>query len=57
MLGFCCFEGFPLVAVSRGYSVAVHGLLIAMAPLVAGHGLEGMQGQHLQLLGSEVQAQ
>ena len=43
MLGFCCFEGFSLVAVSGGYSVAVPGLLIAMASLVSGHGLWGMQ--------------
>ena len=32
--------GLSLVAVSRGYSpVAVHGLLIAVASLVAEHGL------------------
>ena len=35
----CCL-GFFLVAASRGYSlVAMHGLLIAVASLVAEHGL------------------
>ena len=44
MLGLHCCAGFPLVVVSRGYSlVAELGLLIAVASLVAGHGLLGMQ--------------
>ena len=44
MLGLHCCAGFPLVVVSRGYSlVAELGLLIAVAYLVAGHGLLGMQ--------------
>ena len=44
MLGLRCCAGFPLVVVSRGYSlVAELGLLIAVASLVAGHGLLGMQ--------------
>ena len=35
-----CCAGFSLGAVSKGYSlVAVHGLLIAVAPLVAKHSL------------------
>ena len=38
--GLCCFAGFSLVAVSWGYSpVAVPGLLIVMASLVAEHAL------------------
>ena len=36
---FVAVRGLPLVAVSVGYSVAVHGLLIAVASLVAEHGL------------------
>ena len=51
MLGFCCFEGFSLVAVNGGYSVAVHGLLIAVASLVAGHGLWGMQASAVAVPG------
>ena len=44
VLGLHCCAGFPLVVVSRGYSlVAELGLLIAVASLVAGHGLLGMQ--------------
>ena len=38
VLGLCCFADFSLVAVSWGYSVAVPGLLIAVASLVE-HGL------------------
>ena len=34
--------GFSLVVVSRGYALVVHGLLIALASLVAEHGLKGM---------------
>ena len=40
MPGFLCYEGFSLVAVSRGYSlVAVHSLLLVVASLIAEHGL------------------
>ena len=40
MLGLLGYEGFSLVAVSRGNSlVVVHGLLIAVASLVAERGL------------------
>jgi len=42
VLGLHCCTNFSLVAVSRGYSlVAVHGLLIVVASLVAEHGLLG----------------
>ena len=42
MLGLHCRAGFSLVSASRGYSrVAVHGLLIAVASLVAEHRLQG----------------
>ena len=44
MLSLGCCASFSLVVVSRGYSLAaVHGLLIVMASLTAGHGLSGMQ--------------
>ena len=37
----CCVRAFSLVAESRGYSLAaVHGLLIAVASLVAEHRLQ-----------------
>ena len=36
---FIAARGLSLVAESRGYSVAVCGLLIAVASLVAEHGL------------------
>ena len=40
VLDLHCCKRFSLVAVSRGYSlVAVHGLLIAVASLVAEHRL------------------
>ena len=40
-LPFCA--AFSLVAASRGYSLAaMHGLLIAVASLVVGHGLYGV---------------
>ena len=43
MLGLGRCTGFSLVAVSRGYSlVAVHGLFIAVASLVAEHRLLGV---------------
>ena len=35
MLGLRCFTGFSLVAVSGNYSLAVRGLLIEVAALVA----------------------
>ena len=39
-IGLCCYTGFPLVVASKDYSlVAVHGLLTALASLVAEHGL------------------
>ena len=39
VLGLRCCAGFSLVVASRGYSrIAVHGLLIAVASLVAEHG-------------------
>ena len=41
MLGLCCWEGFSLVVASGGhFPVAVHELLIAVASLVAQHGLQ-----------------
>ena len=41
-LGLCCFEGFSLVAVSRGYlQVVARWLLIVVAPLVVEPGLSG----------------
>ena len=40
VLGLCCCTDFALVVASRGYSlVAVHGLLIVVASLVAEHRL------------------
>ena len=43
-LGLCCCQGLSLLAVSGGYSlVAAHGILIAVAPLVAEHMLQGAQ--------------
>lgn len=39
LLGLCCFMGFSLVAVSRGYSLAVvQGFLIAVASLLRSTG-------------------
>ena len=39
-LGLCCCEGFSLVAARRGLLfVVMRGLLIAVASLVADHGL------------------
>ena len=39
-LGLHCCTDFSVVVVSKGYSlVAVHGSLIVVASLVAGHGL------------------
>ena len=39
VLGLGCCVGFSLVAVSRGYSLVEHGLLIVVASLVAEHRL------------------
>ena len=40
VLGLCCFSGFSLVAVSRGFCVvSVPGLLFAMASLAVEHRL------------------
>ena len=40
VLGLHCYTGFSLVAETRGYSlVALHGLPVAVASLVAEHGL------------------
>ena len=40
----CCCRGLSLVAVSGGYTLAaVHGLLTAVASLVAEHRLQGVQ--------------
>ena len=45
-LGLCCCTGFSLVAASGGYSViAVGGLLIVVASVVAEHGFWGAQTQ------------
>ena len=38
-LGLRCCAGLSLVVASGGYSVAVRGLLTAVASLVAEHGL------------------
>ena len=43
VLGLGCCVGFSLVAVSRGYSLVEHGLLIVVASLVAEHRLQGVQ--------------
>ena len=62
VLGLCC-SGFSVVAASRGCSlVAVCGLLIAVASLVAKHGLQGSQHsvvvtRGLSSCGSRAQAQ
>ena len=41
---FVSVQGLSLVAATGGYSLGVvHGLLIAMASLVAEHGLQGMR--------------
>ena len=42
--GLCCCMGFSLLSVSSGYSlVMLLGLPIAVASLVAEHGLQGVQ--------------
>ena len=47
-----------LVAVSRGYSLAaVHGLLIAVASLVAEHRLSALRLQWVRLTGPRAEAQ
>ena len=43
MLGLHCSASFSLVVESRGYSLVVLGLLIALASLVTEHGLWGTQ--------------
>ena len=46
VLGLCCCAGFSLVAAGRGYSViAVGGLLIVVASVIAEHGFWGAQAQ------------
>ena len=46
VLGFPCCVGFSLVAVCRGYFLdAVHGLLTAVASLVAEQELQVMGAQ------------
>ena len=48
---------FSLVVASRGYSPGeVHGLLIVVASLVAGYGLQARRLQQLQPMGSVVVA-
>ena len=51
-------QGLSLVALSRGYSVAVRGLLIGVASLVAGTGFRSCStlAWWLQLVGSRAQA-
>ena len=45
VLGLCCCAGISLVAESGSYSpVAVHGLLMVVASLVAEHRLQGSEG-------------
>ena len=40
VLGLCCYAGFSLAVTSGGYSlVAVHGLIMVVAALVAEHRL------------------
>ena len=40
VLGLRCYTGFSLIAAREGYSlIVVHGLLIAVTPLVAEHRL------------------
>ena len=57
-LGLHCCADFSLVAGRRGYStVAVRGLLIAVASLVAEHVLQVYRLLWLQFLGSRAQAQ
>ena len=44
VLGVHCCTGFSLVVARGGYSLmAMHGLLISVASLVAGHGIYSMQ--------------
>ena len=46
VLGLCCCAGFSLVAAGRGYSViAVGGLLIVVASVIAEDGFWGAQAQ------------
>ena len=51
VLGLHCSVDFSLVLVSRGHSlVVVHGLLIAVASFVAGHGLWGGRASAVEAL-------
>ena len=51
-------QGFSLVAMSRGYSLAeVYGLLTVVVSLVAEHRLQAHWLQQLWLLGSRAPAQ
>ena len=52
VLGLCCCMGFPLDAVSRGYSLVVMpGLLIAVASLIVEHRLQGTQASVVEAPG------
>ena len=51
MLGLPCCGDFSLVVVSGCYSLVVRGPLIAVASLVVGHGLQGVQASVLQAYG------
>ena len=58
VLYLCCYAGFSLVATSRACSlVAASRLLIAVASLVAEHGLQGAEAQQLRLTGTRAWAQ
>ena len=53
VLGLHCYSGFSLVSETKGYSlVALHGLTIAMATLIAEHGLTAWGLWSLQHMGS-----
>ena len=52
VLGLCCSAGFSLVVGSKSYSlVKALGLLIAVASLIAEHGLWGAQASVVQASG------
>ena len=56
VLGLCCCTGFSLVVASGGYSpVAVPGLLIVVASLVAEPGLQGTPTSVAAVPGSRAQ--
>ena len=51
-LGLRCCTGFSLVAASQGYSeFAVCGLLIAVAPLISEHRLQGTRASAAEARG------